>query len=42
MEEGLDLSPLLTHTFKLEEYKKAIQMNFFRGKYGLVKSAFVF
>ncbi len=42
MEEGLDLSPLLTHTFKLEEYKKAIEMNFFRGKYGLIKSAFVF
>ncbi|MFN3699097.1 MAG: zinc-binding dehydrogenase, partial [Dictyoglomus sp.] len=42
MEEGLDLSPLLTHTFRLEEYRKAIEMNFYRGKYGLVKSAFVF
>lgn len=42
MEEGLDLSPLLTHTFKLEEYKKAIEMNFYRGKYQLVKSAFVY
>lgn len=42
MEEDLDLSPLLTHTFKLEEYKKAIEMNFYRGKYQLVKSAFVY
>jgi threonine dehydrogenase-like Zn-dependent dehydrogenase len=42
MEEGLDLSPLLTHTFRLKEYKKAIEMNFSRGKYGLIKSAFIF
>lgn len=42
MEEGLDLSPLLTHTFKLEEYRKAIEMNFYRSRFQLVKSAFVF
>jgi len=42
MERRLDLSPLLTHTFPLRDYKKAIEMNFKRSKYGMVKSAFKF
>ncbi|HOJ92378.1 MAG TPA: alcohol dehydrogenase catalytic domain-containing protein [Dictyoglomaceae bacterium] len=42
MEEGLDLSQLLTHTFDLKDYRKAIEMNFHRGRFGVVKSAFVF
>ncbi|MCX7846402.1 MAG: alcohol dehydrogenase catalytic domain-containing protein [Dictyoglomaceae bacterium] len=42
MKNGLDLSPLLTHTFPLKDYKKAIEMNFQKSKYGLIKSAFIF
>jgi threonine dehydrogenase-like Zn-dependent dehydrogenase len=35
-------SYLLTHTFPLKDYKKAIEMNFKRSKYEMVKSAFKF
>ncbi|MDH7499247.1 MAG: zinc-binding dehydrogenase, partial [candidate division NC10 bacterium] len=38
----LDLSPLLTHRFRLEEYKKALDVLFHKGKSQAVKAAFVF
>jgi len=43
LSEGhLELKPLLTHKFKLAEYKKAIKMESHKGKNKLVKAAFLF
>jgi len=43
MAEGkLDLNPLLTHTFRLEEYRKALTTAMHKGRTGYVKGAFVF
>ncbi len=39
-EQGIPLSNLLTHTFTLDEYKKALQFNLNKGEHGLIKSAF--
>lgn len=42
MREGrLDLSPLLTHRFRLEEYKKALGVLFHKAESKAVKAAFV-
>jgi threonine 3-dehydrogenase len=38
----LDLGPLLTHTFRLEEYRRALQMTTHKSRHRLVKAAFVF
>ena len=38
----VDLAPLLTHTFRLEDYRRALAMNMNKSRYGLVHSAFVF
>ncbi len=38
----VDLSPLLTHEFALEDYRHAIETNLNAGRERLVKSAFVF
>lgn len=38
----ISLKELLTHKFKLEEYKKAIEANLNKYKYKLIKSAFYF
>jgi hypothetical protein len=38
----LDLSPLLTHTFALEDYKRALHAATHKSRYELVKAAFVF
>jgi threonine dehydrogenase-like Zn-dependent dehydrogenase len=41
MKEGrLDLSPLLTHRFRLEEYKKALDVLFHKERNQAVKVAF--
>ncbi|MEW6568480.1 MAG: zinc-binding dehydrogenase [Chloroflexota bacterium] len=37
-----DLSPLVTHRFRLDEYRKALAMTADRGRHRVVKSAFVF
>ncbi len=41
-EGKLDLSPLLTHKFKLEDYKRAIETTMNKSKHKVVKSVFVF
>jgi len=41
MKQGLDLSPLLTHRFRLGEYKKALHALFHKGKSHAVKVAFL-
>lgn len=38
--EGPDPRALVTHTFKLPEYQKAIEANLFRGKHRSVKTVF--
>ena len=38
----LDLSPLLTHRFRLEEYKKALAMSFRKSDHRMVKAVFAF
>jgi threonine dehydrogenase-like Zn-dependent dehydrogenase len=38
----LDLSPLLTHTFALEDYRQALHAVMYKSRYELVKAAFVF
>ncbi len=38
----ISLKELLTHKFKLKDYKKAIEANLNKGKYKLIKSAFEF
>jgi threonine dehydrogenase-like Zn-dependent dehydrogenase len=43
MAEGkLDLTPLLTHTFPLEEYRRAIEVTSHKARYQVIKSAFRF
>lgn len=43
MAEGkLNLESLVTHRFRLDDYKRALAMTARRGRYGVVKSAFVF
>ena len=41
MRQGLDLSPLLTHRFRLEEYKKAFGVLFHKAESKAVKATFV-
>jgi threonine dehydrogenase-like Zn-dependent dehydrogenase len=41
LRQGLDLSPLLTHRFRLSDYKKALETLFHKGKTRAVKAAFV-
>ena len=36
----LDLSGLLTHRFRLEDYKRALRMHTVRSRTGLIKAAF--
>jgi len=38
----VDLAPLLTHTFRLDDYHRALAMNMNKSRHGLVHSAFVF
>lgn len=38
----VDLAPLLTHTFRLDNYRRALAMNMNKRRYQLVHSAFVF
>ncbi|MEO0275463.1 MAG: zinc-binding dehydrogenase, partial [candidate division WOR-3 bacterium] len=38
----ISLKNLLTHKFRIEDYKKAIEANLNKGKYKLIKSAFNF
>jgi threonine dehydrogenase-like Zn-dependent dehydrogenase len=40
-ERRLDLSPLLTHRFPLEDYKRALEVLFRKGKNKAVKTAFL-
>lgn len=43
MAEGrLDLTPLLTHRFRLEDYKRALAMSFHKSRHRMVKAAFEF
>ena len=38
----VDLAPLLTHTFRLEDYRQALAMNMNKSRHRLVHSAFTF
>ena len=38
----VDLAPLLTHTFRLDDYRRALAMNMNKSRHGLVHSAFAF
>jgi threonine 3-dehydrogenase len=38
----LDLTPLLTHRFRLEEYKKALAMSFRKSQHRMIKAVFEF
>jgi threonine dehydrogenase-like Zn-dependent dehydrogenase len=38
----VDLAPLLTHTFRLDDYRRALAMNMDKSRHRLVHSAFVF
>jgi len=43
MAEGkLDLEPLVTHRFRLDDYKKAIATTIHKGRYRVIKSVFTF
>ena len=43
IEEGkLDLAPLVTHRFRLEDYKKALSITNKRGTNNVIKSVFIF
>src|SRR5690606_9654147 len=42
MAEGLDLSPLLTHRFALDDYAKALEAVTRKGSSGVLKAAFEF
>jgi threonine dehydrogenase-like Zn-dependent dehydrogenase len=43
MEAGkLDLAGMLTHRFRLDDYKAAIELTSQRGKQRMIKSAFYF
>jgi (R,R)-butanediol dehydrogenase / meso-butanediol dehydrogenase / diacetyl reductase len=39
--KGLDLQSLVSHTFKLEEYQKMMDVNVNKGKYRAIKTMFV-
>jgi threonine dehydrogenase-like Zn-dependent dehydrogenase len=39
---SVDLTPLLTHTFRLDDYRRALAMNMNKSRHRLVHSAFVF
>jgi len=41
-EGKLDLGPLVTHRFRLDDYKKALATTINRGRYGVIKSVFTF
>ena len=38
----VDLAPLVTHRFRLEEYRKALRMATHKSRHGLVKAVFTF
>jgi threonine dehydrogenase-like Zn-dependent dehydrogenase len=38
----VDLAPLLTHTFALQDYRRALQTVTSKGKSGVIKAAFAF
>jgi threonine dehydrogenase-like Zn-dependent dehydrogenase len=38
----VDLAPLLTHTFRLDDYRRALAMNMSKGRHRMVHSAFAF
>jgi hypothetical protein len=38
----VDLAPLLTHSFRLDDYHRALAMNMNKSRHRLVHSAFVF
>lgn len=38
----LDLTPLLTHRFRLEDYRRALAMSFHKSRYGMIKAVFEF
>ncbi len=38
----VDLSPLLTHTFRLDDYRRALAMNMNKSRHQMVHSAFAF
>lgn len=38
----LDLSPLLTHRFRLEDYRRALAMSFHKSRHRMVKAVFEF
>jgi len=38
----VDLSPLLTHTFALREYREALETVTSKGKSGVIKAVFAF
>lgn len=40
--KGLDLQSMVTHKFKLDEYKKMVEVNVNKGKYKAVKTMFVY
>jgi threonine dehydrogenase-like Zn-dependent dehydrogenase len=43
MAEGkLDLAPMVTHRFRLEEYRRALAFTANKGRHRLIKSVFVF
>lgn len=43
LEEGkVSLDPLLTHRFRLEDYKKAVQANLYKSQMQMIKSVFCF
>jgi threonine dehydrogenase-like Zn-dependent dehydrogenase len=43
MAEGkLDLAPLVTHRFRLDEYQKALAVTASKGRHHAIKSVFVF
>jgi (R,R)-butanediol dehydrogenase / meso-butanediol dehydrogenase / diacetyl reductase len=40
--KGLDLQDMVTHKFKLDEYKKMVEVNIHKGKYRAIKTMFVY
>jgi threonine dehydrogenase-like Zn-dependent dehydrogenase len=41
-DKGLDLERLVTHKFKLDEYKKMLEVNVHKGKYRAIKTMFTY
>jgi 16S rRNA U516 pseudouridylate synthase RsuA-like enzyme len=41
VKKGLKLDGMVTHKFKLDEYKKMMDVNVNKGKYRAVKTMFV-